>query len=198
MFPYLTLFGVKISMVAVGIVLALTVFTVTVYQLCKKNNQDFYRFFYQLPFRLILVYFLGRYSAFVLEHSTLFPSSVQAFFSILRPNNFNLHSVGILGAVMLSLWTFFAGIKRVENRKIWADILFSASCNATILLGLFLTLGDTFIGKSTDSVFAIRALQQGSGLTKFDGVYPVGIFLSLGVLAVDTAVTLLKIALKKN
>ena len=198
MFPYLTLFGVKISMVATGIILALLTFTLTVYQLCKKNNQDFYKFFYQLPFRLIVMYLLGRYSAFVLEHSALFPHSWNTVVSILRPNNFDLHSVGILVAVVISLWAFFVGIKRTENKKIWADILFSASCNALILLGLFLTLGDTFIGKATDSVFAIRALQPESWLTKFDGVYPVGIFLSLGVLAADALVTFLKIVLKKN
>lgn len=128
----------------------------------------------------------------------LLPKSWGDIISILRPDNFNLHSVGIFTAVMISFGTFFASIKRTENKKIWADILFSASCNAMVLLGLFLTLGDTFVGKPTDSIFAIRALQPESGLTKFDGVYPVGIFLSLGVLIVDVIITFLKIIFKKN
>lgn len=198
MFPYLTLFGVKISTLAVGIILALVVLVLTVYQMSKKYNQDFYKFFYQLPFRIILVYLLGRYSAFVLESSTLLPNSRSTTVSILRPNNFNLHSVGILVATTISLLTFFASIKRTENKKIWADILFSATCNAVVLLGLFFTLSDTFIGKPTDGVFAIRALQPESGLTKFDGVFPVGIFLSLGVLLMDVIITFLRILSKKN
>lgn len=149
-------------MTAVGMVLALILFIWTVYLFTKKYNQDFFKFFYQLPFWLLLIYVLGRYAAFILEHSILFPGSLNDVLAILRPNNFNLHSVGILIAIVISLGTFFAGIKRTENKKIWADILFSASCNATILLGLFLTLGDTFIGKPTDSVFAIKALQSTS------------------------------------
>jgi prolipoprotein diacylglyceryltransferase len=198
MFPYLDLFGLHLSMTATGIVLALLTFVITVYYLSKKNNQDFYKFFYQLPFWLFLTYFLGRYFAVVLEHSSLLPSAWGDFMTILRPDNFNLHIVGVLVAAVISLGTFFASIKRTENKKMWADILFSGICNATILLGLFFTLGDSFIGKPTDGIFAIRALQPESGLTKFDGVYPVGILLSLGALMVDSIINLLKIVLKKN
>jgi uncharacterized membrane protein len=162
MFPYFTLWGLHISMTAVGMVLALLTFILTVYHLSKRNNQDFYKFFYQLPFWLILMYFLGRYVSFALGHSVLLPNSRGDIISILRPDAFNLHIVGVLIAVVISLWTFFASIKRTENKKIWVDILFSGICNAVILLGLFLTLGDGFIGKPTDSVFAIRALQSES------------------------------------
>jgi hypothetical protein len=159
MFPYFFFFGVKVSVVAIGMILALVVFIFTVWHLSKKNNQDFYKFFYQLPLWLILVYFFGRYTAFVLENSLFLPVAWSDVVTILRPNGFNLHIVGIFIALLIAFCTFFMGIKRTENKKIWADILFSASCNALILLGIFLTLGDTFIGKSTDSVFAIRALQ---------------------------------------
>lgn len=198
MFPYLTLFGVTISMTAIGIIVALMVFIIAVYHFSKSNNQDFYKFFYQFPFYLVLVYLLGRYSSYVLEHSTLFPSSWNALITVLHPHGFDLHGVGILLAIILSLGIFFMSIKRRENKRIWADIIFFSGCIGLIVLGLFLTLGDTFIGKPTNSVFAIRALQPESGLTKFDGVYPVGLFLSLGVLFVNVLISFLKIFSKKN
>lgn len=51
-----------------------------------------------------------------------------------------------------------------------------------MVLGIFLVFGDTVIGKATTSHLAIRALSGESKLLKFDGVYPVGLFLSLGTL----------------
>jgi hypothetical protein len=185
-------------MTAIGIILALFTFIITIYLLCQKNHQDFLKLFYRLPFRCILTYLLGRYTSFVLETSSLLPTSFAEVVNILRPNQFRFDFVGILIALTLCLGNFFASIKRTENKKIRADMLFSGICNATIILGIFLTLGDNFVGKPTESIFAIRALHEESGLTKFDGVYPVGLFLSLGALVVNVIINLLKIILKKN
>jgi hypothetical protein len=198
MFPYVERFNLKISMTATGIVLALLTFIITVYYLCQKNHQDFLKLFYKLPFWIILTYLLGRYSAFILETSSFLPTSFASILTILRPKQFDFHFVGIIIAIVISFGTFFASIKRTENKKIRADILFSGLCNATIVLGIFFTLGDTFIGKTTESIFAIRALHAESSLTKFDGVYPVGLFLSLGALVINVIVNVLKILLKKN
>ena len=198
MYPFIEVFGIKFSMIAIGIVLAIIVCILTVYQLCKKNHQDFYKFFYQLPLRIILAYLLGRYSAFALENGTIFIKSRANILEILRPKNFEFHYIGRLTTIVLALGIFLSGVKRTENKKIWIDIFFTAICNATIVLGVFLTLGDNFIGKATNSVFAIRALHAESGLTKFDGVYPVGLFLSVGALGINMIITLLKIIFKKN
>lgn len=198
MYPFIEIFGTKISMTAVGIILALITFIFTAYQLCKKNHQDFYRLFYQLPLRIILAYVLGRYSSFALENSTILIKSRNNLLEILRPKNFEIHYIGLLATTVVGLGTFFGGIKRTENKKIRIDIFFSSICNATIILGIFLTLGDTFIGKATNSIFAIRALHPESVLTKFDGVYPVGLFLSMGALMINVVITILKITLKKN
>jgi hypothetical protein len=61
-----------------------------------------------------------------------------------------------------------------------------------------LTLWDSVIWTPTDSIFAVRALTDNSALTKFDGVYPVWLFISFGVLIVHIIISLLSISLKKN
>ena len=198
MFPFFEVFGMKISMMVIGLVLALTTFIITVYYLCKNNHQDFFKLFYQLPLRLVLVYVLGRYVSFVLETSSLLPTSLAGMLDVLRPHNFDLHFVGMLITLIIFFFSFFSSIKRTENKKIWIDILFSAFCNALMVLGIFFTLGDVFIGKPTTTIFAIRALHAESALTKFDGVYPIGLFLSVGALVVSVLVNLFKILLKKN
>ncbi|MCR5411986.1 MAG: hypothetical protein K6E76_03195 [Patescibacteria group bacterium] len=59
--------------------------------------------------------------------------------------------MGLLLAAVICISIFFSSIKRVENKKIWADILFLGISSACIVLGIFFVLGDTFIGKPTES-----------------------------------------------
>jgi len=51
--------------------------------------------------------------------------------------------------------------------------MFFAMTGALIPLGLFLLLGDDFIGKSTNSLRGVQALQSESALNKFSAVYPI-------------------------
>ena len=198
MYPFIELFGIQISMTGIGILLGIITFVITCYQLCKKNHQDFFRLFSWLPLFLILSYLLGRYTSFVLDSWNILPGGRNDIIKILSPHNFDFHYVGLMVAALLSLGYFFSSIKRTENKKIWADIFFSGICNALIILGIFLTLGDSVIGKATDSIFAIKSLHPESELTKFNGVYPVGIFLSIWALFAHILITLLKIIFKKN
>jgi hypothetical protein len=61
-----------------------------------------------------------------------------------------------------------------------------------------LTLWDSVIWTPTDSVFAIRALTDNSALNKFDGVYPVWLFISFWVLIIHIFVSIFSIVFKKN
>ncbi|MDR0607264.1 MAG: hypothetical protein LBG52_02690 [Candidatus Peribacteria bacterium] len=198
MFPYFELFGAKISMMVVGMILVLMVFILTCHFLAKRNHQDFYKLFYQLPIRVIVIYILGRYTTVALAMSSLIPSSLTEILNILRPHNFDLHFVGIAVALFVFFTSFFSSIKRTENKKIWADILFSAFCNGVIIMGIFLTLGDGFVGKPTTDGLVIKALHPESSLTKFDGVYPIGLFLSIGALLVSFLFNFVKILWRKN
>jgi len=198
MYPYIELFGTQVSMMAIGSIIASIIFLVTAWILTKRNHQDFLKLFYRLPFWVILSYILWRYISFSLETWVYFPTSVSNILKILSPQNFNLHFVGLLIVSWICLWIFFSSIKRTENKKIWADILFVSFANSMIIFGIFLTLWDTVIWKPTDSIFAIRALTDNSALTKFDGVYPIWLFLSFWTLAIHIIISLSSIISKKN
>ena len=198
MYPYINVFGIDISMMFFGVIVAAIIFLTTAWVLTKRNHQDFLKLFYRLPWWIILSYILWRYVAFFLETGIYFPSSLSNLLTILSPQNFNFHYVGILIASWICLCIFFSSIKRTENKKIWADIIFLSIANALIIFWIFLTLWDSVIWRPTDGIFAIHALTDNSALTKFDGVYPIWLFISLWVLVVHVIISILSIVLKKN
>lgn len=198
MYPYIELFWTEVSMMVVGAIIAFIIFLVTARILTKRNHQDFLKLFYRLPWRVILSYILWRYTAFALETWTYFPNSLSKFLTILSPQNFNFHFVGLLLASRICLSMFFSSIKRTENKKIRADIIFLSIANALIIFWIFITLWDSIIWKPTESMFAIRSLSDDSALTKFDGVYPVWLFISFWTLIIHVIVSILSIIFKKN
>jgi len=198
MYPYIELFWTQISMMAVWAVVSFAIFLLTAYVLTNRNHQDFLKLFYHLPWRIILLYLLWRYTSFAMETGKYIPSSFSDLLTILSPQNFNFHFVGILLAFWICLCVFFSSIKRTENKKIWIDIIFLSVANALIIFWIFIALWDTVVWKPTDSIFAIRALSDNSALTKFDWVYPVWLFVSFWVLIVHVLISILSIVLKKN
>lgn len=198
MYPYIELFGTQISMMLIGFIIATIIFIVTAWILTKRNHQDFLKLFYRLPWRIILSYILWRYISFSLETGTYLPSSLSNFLTILSPQNFNFHFVGLLIASRICISIFFSSIKRTENKKIRSDIIFLSISNALIVFWIFITLWDSIIWTPTDSIFAIRSLTDNSALTKFDWVYPVWLFISFGILIIHIIVSILSIVLKKN
>ena len=198
MYPYFELFWIQISMMTIGTIIAAIIFLITARILTKRNHQDFLKLFYRLPVRIILSYVLWRYVAYSLETWNYFPKTSSTFLTILSPQNFNFHFVWLLIATRICLWVFFTSIKRTENKKIWIDILFFSLANALIIFWIFLTLWDSVIGTPTDSIFAIRALTDNSALTKFDGVYPIGLFISFWILIIHIIISMLNIIFKKN
>ncbi len=198
MYPYFELFGKQISMMTIGLIISLIIFLITARILTKRNHQDFLKLFYRLPIRIILSYILWRYIAYSLETWIYFPKSTSTLLTILSPQNFNLHFVWLLLATWICFLIFFSSVKRTENKKIWIDILFFSIANSLIIFWIFLTLWDSIIWAPTNSIFAIRALTDNSNLTKFDGVYPIWLFISFWVLIVHIIVSMLNIVFKKN
>jgi len=162
MYPYIEIFWIQISMMTLGSIIAAIIFLVTAWILTKRNHQDFLKLFYWLPGWIILSYILWRYVAFVLETGIYIPTSMQTFLQMISPQNFNFHFVWLLLASLICLYMFFSSIKRNENKKIRADILFLSIANALIIFWIFITLWDSIIWKPTDSMFAIRSLTDNS------------------------------------
>lgn len=198
MYPYIELFGKEISMMAIGVIIAAIIFLITAWILTKRNHQDFLKLFYRLPWWIIFSYILWRYVAYSLETWIYFPMSTSNFLAILSPQNFNFHFVWLLIASRISFYIFFSNIKRTENKKIRIDILFFSIANSLIVLWIFLTLWDSIIWTPTNNIFAIRALTDNSNLNKFDGVYPIWLFISFWTLIIHFIISIISIISKKN
>ena len=178
MYPYINLFGEKLYMTGIGIVLSFITFLIVSIYLTKRYHQNFWKFFYWTPILIVLCYFLWSYVQFMFEDG-LFPTTMTSFFHLLSPYGYRFHFVGLVLWIGLSLWIFLRKIKRIENKKIWWDILFYSFALSLVPLGIFLLMWDNFIGLSTTSFLGIKSLHSESQRNKFNLVYPIGLFLSL-------------------
>ena len=193
MYPYIELFGTKLYMTGIWIVISCFVFLITVYVLSKKYHQEFIRFFNRLPRLLIFVYLSWLYFSYFFEGGII-PTSLGVF----SPYWYNFSLVGVIIAAFILIIIFLSQFKRNETKRIWIDILFFWFVNALVVLWVFLVLWDNFVWKPYSWALHVTALMPDSALVKYGGVYPIGIFLSLGALAINLIVTILKMILKKS
>lgn len=98
----------------------------------------------------MLCYFLGSYVQFVFDYG-LFPTNGAEFLTLLSPYGYKFHFAGLLLGILIAIVIFLKNIKRIENKKIWMDILFFSLTLSLVPLGIFLLMGDNFIGTQTHS-----------------------------------------------
>ena len=191
MFPYFRLFGMEFSMTSVWIIVFLVCYLLIARSLCKKWHQDFYKLFYFLPVAIIITYILWAYVYFFLNNQwAIFPRTRESLVDMLNPYWYHFHFVWILLWVAISMIIFFSTIKRPENKRIWADILFFSITLSLIPLGIFLAFGDNFIWKASTSFLSVKPLTINSELNKIWSVYPIGFFVSF-VAVVSVLLTIL-------
>lgn len=181
MFPYITIRWINIYMTGMGIVIALLTFIGISWYLCKAYSIQFWRLFYRLPWAIILIYLLWSYVHFALRIG-LFPTTRSQLMSIISPYGYQFHFIWILLWATIAIRLFFKKIKRVENKKLYSDVLFFAVTWSLIPLWLFLLLGDDFIGRTTTGPFGVQALHTESALNRFSSVLPIWLWLSIGAL----------------
>lgn len=112
--------------------------------------------------------------------------------TLLSPYGYKFHFVGLLIGIVIAIIIFLKKIKRIENKKIWIDILFYSLTLSLVPLGIFLLMGDNFIGNSTTTWLGIKSLHSESQWNKFNLVYPIGMFLSIGALLVVAFIRIVK------
>lgn len=191
MFPYFRLFGMEFSMTSLWIIVFLICYLLIAYKLCKKWHQDFYKLFYLLPVAIIITYVLWAYVYFFLNNKwTIFPRSWAELLDILNPYGYHFHFVWILVWIAISILIFFSSIKRVENKRVWADILFFSITLSVIPLWIFLAFGDNFIWKASTWFLTVKPLTTNSELNKLWSVYPIWLFVSFAAI-ITTILTLL-------
>ena len=191
MYPYLILWWSKFYMTGIGIIVSFLVFLGIAQYLTKKYHQNFRKLFYRLPFLIVLTYFIGSYVNFIFDVG-LFPTNRSEFVQILSPYGYKFHFMGILIGIFISVYIFLKKIVRVENKKVWSDILFFSFALSLVPLWLFLLMGDNFIGMSTTSRLGIKSLHSDSQRNKFNLIYPIWLFLSLWALFVTLSIKILK------
>lgn len=178
MYPFITRGNTTLYMTGLGIVVGFATFIITMLVLTKKYHLSFFRFFMSLPLCIILMYILGAYTHILIEYGIFFPSSPQELLFMISPYGYNFHYIGIILGLFLYLWVFLKKADNMDKKK-RIDAFFYGITIAIIPLGLFLLLGDDFIGKATESNIAIHSLTEKSKLAKYNQVYPLGLFLSL-------------------
>lgn len=191
MYPYLILRWSKFYMTGIGIIISFLVFVGIARFLTKKYHQNFWKFFYRLPLLIVLTYFLGSYINFIFDVG-LFPTNWSEFVNLLSPYWYKFHFTGLLIGMFISISVFLNKITRVENKKVWSDILFFSLGLSLVPLWLFLLMGDNFIGTTTTSWLGIKSLHSDSQRNKFNLVYPIGLFLSLWSLFVVLYIKIIK------
>lgn len=198
MFPFVEVFGIKLYLTGIGIVVAFLTFIMSSYISSKRYNQSFSKIFLWLPLPIILMYILWLYFSFVLKGGNFFPHGIETFIQLFSPYGYHFNLIGVLLGFFLAIWIFMKGVKRKESKKIWFDIFFQAFINAVIVLWLFLLLGDNFLGRAHEGWMSVKSMHLESKLNKYNGVYPLGIFLSLGALLLNILITLFKIIKKRT
>lgn len=198
MYPFLTIWWAKIYMTGIGIVISFLSFIIIIWYLSKRYLQWFWKFFYWLPLVITLVYFLWSYTQFILSNQAILPRTIEQILSIIGPYWYKFHFAWILLGLVIALWIFFKKIKTIENKKIWADIFFYAFTLSIVPLGIFLLLGDNFIGNTTDSFLGMKSLHMESQWNKFDWIYPIWLFLSIWALIIALFVHIRRIIWKKR
>lgn len=178
-------------MTGIGIVISFLVFVIIALYLTKKYHQNFWKFFYWLPFFIVLTYFIGSYFNFLFEVG-IFPSNGEELKLLLSPYGYKFHFLGIVIGMYVSISMFLKKIVRIENKKVRSDILFFSLGLSLVPLGIFMLMGDSFIGLPTSSWLGVKSLHSDSQRNKFTLVYPIGIMLSLLSLFVVMGIKIIK------
>lgn len=191
MYPYINLFGEKLFMTGVWIVAAFLTFLIVSIYLTRRYHQNFWKFFYWMPILIVLCYFLGSYVQFLFDFGAI-PTNGAEFLTLLSPYGYKFHFVWLLVGIVIAIVIFLKKIKRIENKKIWIDILFYSITLSLVPLGLFLLMGDNFIGNTTTSRLGVKSFHSESQWNKFNLIYPIGVFLSLWALLVVGFIRIIK------
>ena len=191
MYPYIILRWSKFYMTGIGIIISFLVFLWIAYYLTKKYHQNFWKLFYRLPLLIVLTYFLGSYVNFIFEVG-IFPTNSSEFVQLISPYGYKFHFMGTLLGMYIAISLFLKKIVRVENKKVWSDILFFSLWLSLVPLWIFLFMWDNFIWIPTNTRLGVKSLHSDSQRNKFSLVYPIGLFLSLGALIVTLYINIIK------
>lgn len=165
-------------MAGLGIVAFLAVFLWALFLQCTKRNLEFKKFLNQLPLLVIAVYLFSSRSHYAINELILFPLSLEQVYLYLTPQWRHFSLIWIIIALLYMVRRFLL-MQAPIQRAAWIDSLFVASASGLIPLGIFLLLGDSFIGLPTQGSLWVSAIKEDSALGIYNQVLPLGGLLSL-------------------
>jgi len=170
-------------MTGIGILLFLITFLFIAKKYAHKYKLPFDHFLKKFPLYLVITYITSTYVWYLVEEFVVFPLDREYILLYLSPYDYAFHYIGILLDFLISGIWFLRSIPTSHEKKRWVDVFCHAITTALIPLGIFLLLGDNFIGQTTNGSFFVSAIKEDSQVAAFDKVFPVGLLVSLwGVL----------------
>jgi len=178
MYPYIELWGLKIYMTWIWIVLSIITFIMLMSFYTKRFGLNFWKFFNWLPVFLLLPYVLWWYFSYIIQYKDFLPMNMIDIIRIISPYGYNFHFIWVSIGLFISWFLFLKTINIKAEKYKWIDVFFYSFILSFIILWFFLTLWDNFIWRDTDSIVWISALKSDSELFKSNKVHPVWIYLS--------------------
>lgn len=196
MWPYINIGNTQIYMTWLGMVIWFLTFIISVFFHTQKYKTSFKDFFNSLPLLIVLMYTIGTYFFLLIEHGTFLPSR-DTIVLVFSPYWYNFHFVWVLLAVVIYFIFFLRRVRWNLQQKVWMDSFFYSIMIAVIPLGIFLVLGDDFIGTTTQWALGIQAFTDQSRLSKYSAVMPVWLFVSFAWILSLIMIELIKKRYKK-
>lgn len=176
MYHYITLWSLVINMTWIGIVLFLAVFLFVLYRESKRRWLHFWSFLRFIPVYIIIIYICGTYTHYLLNQFSILPGSINQILRYFSPFEYNFSTIWIFLWALLWWWKF---LKKKEKKAAWISSFLYATVWWMVPLGLFLLLGDAFIGLPTNWGFYVSAIRSDSLVATYDKVIPLGFYFSL-------------------
>lgn len=192
MFPFINAFGTQLHMTWIGVVIFLVVFLWRTKKYITKFGGDWSLFWKQFPTYIAIIYLFSSYVRYAIEEFSFIPTSLEQFMAYISPFEYEFHLIGMILSIGRCVWHFFQKVRDTNMQLKWIDAWFMGAMRGVLFLGIFLLLGDTFIGQPTDGSIFVSAFQPESKVANFDKVIPLGLYLSFTALILLTGTKILR------
>ena len=178
MYHYITLWPVTIYMTGLWIIAFIVAFFMLVSYQARKYHLSMTRFTKYFPRYILGTYLIASYVFHLNDSLMIIPTSLNELLRLLSPFEYEFHPIGVALWILLSGYHFFKPLARsVRDKRV--RIFLSSLSWALVPFGIFLLLGDSFIGVPTSDWISVSAIRSDSEVAKFDQVFPLWLALSV-------------------
>lgn len=178
MFPYIDLLCCSLKSEIIGIILSFFVFLWVSWVFSKALGLNYLKLVSLLYLFLIFPYLLGRWMDMALTYKIIIPTSIKQLLGLFFSADLWFNLVGVVIGFLVALVIFLRFSTSKGEMKKWIDAIVYSFFIAAFVMGIFLTLGDNFYGRVTDSFWGISSFEPSSNIYGMK-VYPVWLFISL-------------------